>query len=333
VSVAAFLSELRDRDIQIRAEGERLKCNAPAGVVTPELREQLQQHKAEILKFLRGAEALARQERAIIPLQPRGERIPIFGVGGHNGDVFCYRALAQHLGESQPFFGLQPPGLDGHSEPLARVEELAAYFAAQIQKFQPDGPYVIVGYCAGCTIAFELARQLLQRGAAIRFVALFGPYFFSSNRLFQRLAHWRQRLASHVHALALLPSFGARRRYLAERLRKGAMSLISNSPPPTNDPELVLRAKVENVTMAAVHRYTPRYFDGRVNLFLPSRQWARFYNAPRSWRSVSQLTEDYFGPDHCDASNMLLEPHAKAMADLFQRTSLPRRTPMGCQQP
>ena len=57
------------------------------------------------------------------------------------------RDLAQRLGNDQPFFGLEPPGLDGQSEPMDRVEDLAAYFAEQIRAFRPDGPYIIAGYC------------------------------------------------------------------------------------------------------------------------------------------------------------------------------------------
>ena len=97
--VPAFLAELRNRDIQIWADGDRLRCNAPAGVLTPELHDQLQQSKDDILEFLRSAAVLDRQQRAIVPLQPRGSRTPIFGVPGHNGDVFCYRALARQLGD------------------------------------------------------------------------------------------------------------------------------------------------------------------------------------------------------------------------------------------
>jgi len=167
VIVPTFLEELRRRDIQVWADGDQLRCNAPTGVLTPELRDQLRQRKSAIVEFLRSTEALARQERAIVPLQPRGQRVPVFAVPGHNGNVFSYRFLAQHLGDDQPFFGLQPPGVDGQSEPLTCVEELAAYFAAQIRAFRPDGPYAIAGHCAGGTIAFELARQLLQQGAAI----------------------------------------------------------------------------------------------------------------------------------------------------------------------
>ena len=110
-------------------------------------------------------QAVAHQQRAIVPLQPmirtEGTRTPIFAVPGHNGDVFCYRALARALGEDQPFYGLQPPGLDGESEPLTRIEDLAAYFAAQIRAFLPQGRCVVIaGFCAGGTVAFELAMPL-----------------------------------------------------------------------------------------------------------------------------------------------------------------------------
>ena len=99
-----MLSELRSLDIRVRWDGDQLRCDAPAGVVTADLRDAIRQRKAEITEFLRAAEALSRQQRAIVPLQPRGERDPVFAVGGHNGDVFCYRALAAHLGEDQPVF-------------------------------------------------------------------------------------------------------------------------------------------------------------------------------------------------------------------------------------
>ncbi|MGH8687988.1 MAG: hypothetical protein ACREVQ_09795, partial [Burkholderiales bacterium] len=107
--MTALLAELRSRDVQLRADGDRLRCSAPAGALTPELRDRLKRRKYDILEFLRSVGTRAHQQRAIVPLQPLGERTPIFGVGGHNGDVFCYRALAHHLGRDQPLYGLQPP--------------------------------------------------------------------------------------------------------------------------------------------------------------------------------------------------------------------------------
>jgi amino acid adenylation domain-containing protein len=62
--VAALLAELRSRDIEVWADGDRLQCNAPAGTLTPELRDQLRQRKSEIMEFLRGpAELSFSQER------------------------------------------------------------------------------------------------------------------------------------------------------------------------------------------------------------------------------------------------------------------------------
>ena len=174
MNTAAFLATLRGRDIQVWAEGGQLRCSAPPGALSSEFREELRQRKVDILKFLDTAESLARQQRAIIPLQPHGTRTPVFAVAGHNGDVFCYRILVQYLGEDQPFFGLQPPGLDGQSQPLRRVEDSAAYFARQIKAFRPEGPYVIAGYCAGGATAFELAQQLLRTGSTIDILVLFG---------------------------------------------------------------------------------------------------------------------------------------------------------------
>lgn len=315
----AFLAELRSRDIQVWADGDRLRCNAPTDVLTPDLRAQLQQRKNDILEFLRSAGTLAQQQRAIVPLQPRGKRTPVFAVAGHNGDVFCYRALVQHLGDDQPFYGLQPPGLDGHGEPLARIEDLAAYFAAQIRAFRPDGPYIIAGFCAGGLIAFELGRQLLQERTAVSFLALFGaPYSARYRRLAllrERFAQQVERVVRHTRTLVSL-SAAERRLYVAEKLRahKAWRAAESLAAP---DPVLVLRAKVERATLAAARCYTPGHFADRVCLFLPCKDWVRSRNEPLRWRSVAPHAEEYYGPDGCDGDNMLREPYAAAFAELF----------------
>src|SRR5690348_5581886 len=218
------------------------------------MRQALQGRKGEILEFLRSGAALADQPRAIVPLQPRGTRTPVFGVGGHNGDVFCYRALAQQLGDDQPFFGLQPPGLDGQSEPLTRVEDLAAYFAEQVRAFRPEGPYVVVGFCAGGGIAFELARQLEQGGAVVELVALFGSPFPTWYRFFGglrwRLARQLERVGRHARALALHP-WSDLRAYFAERLERRRANHDAAAAA-ARDPILVRRATLERVTLAAL---------------------------------------------------------------------------------
>jgi natural product biosynthesis luciferase-like monooxygenase protein len=316
----SFLAKLRERDIQVSAEGSRLKCSAPPGALTPQLRDELHQRKHEILKFLNSAGALARQQRAIVPLQAHGTRMPIFGVAGHNGDVFCYRALAQHLGEDQPFFGLQPPGLDGQSEPLACVEDLAAYFAGQICEFRPDGPYVIAGYCSGGGIALELARQLQQEGAEISFLALFGcpfpTWYRRGSQIRHRFVHELKRVVRHTGALASLP-FGEQRSYVSERWRNLKAERAA-AHPVAPDPVLEQRDKVGHATIAAVRGYAPGLFNGRVRLFWPRKGWLHHESVLRQWQAIAPDAEEYFGPDDCTGDTMLREPFAPAIAELFR---------------
>lgn len=314
---STFLSELRRRDIHVWMDGEQLRCNARAGVLTPDLRDQLRQLRGDIERFLRSAQAVAAQQPAIVPLQPKGNRVPVFAVPGHNGDVFCYRALAQALGERQPFFGLQPPGLDGDSEPLARVADLAEYLAQQVRAFRPSGPYIIAGFCAGGTVAFELARRLLAGGEGRLLLALFGapfPTFFRRpQQIRYRLVHRSQRWRNHVRTLAQI-SWHERIQYFAERLRR------KHAPPSdvAADPVLALRARLEAITLTAVRAYDAGHFDGHVHLFMPCKSWSRSVFAGWRWQKVARHTESHFGPDGCTTDNMLLAPQVSAFAELFR---------------
>jgi thioesterase domain-containing protein len=308
------------RDIRLSAEGGQLRLSAPPGALTPELREALRARKAEILEFLRTAETIAAVPAAIVPLQPHGTRVPIFGVGGHNGDVYAFRDLVRRLGEEQPFFGLWPPGLDGLREPLESIEEVGAYFAQQIRAFRPNGPCIIAGYCGGGAGAYELARQLANSGTPVSFVALFGcphPTVYRFN--LPRLPYWGKRVVMHSRVLATLPSFDERRKYAAARIRGRLQQWRRERTPPSDDPAALIKYRYEQVTLAAVRRYTPGAFSGRVGLFIPNRQWLGVNGAALRWRAAAPRSEVYYGSDRVDPERMLAEPDAAVFADLFRR--------------
>ena len=273
------------------------------------------------MEFLRAAEALARQPRAIVPLQPRGARVPVFAVGGHNGDVFCYRALARHLGGDQPFFGLQPPGVDGRGAPLTRVEDLAAYFAAQIRAFRPEGP---VRHRGVLRRRHDRVRAGAAAPSARRSRPVRGPLRRPLSNLVTALGQRRQHVLDmlervRVHSRALASSSNAGRgAYLADMLRRNTARRDDNAEG-VPDPVLVYREKVKDATMSGIRRYRPQYFAGRISLFLPNRRWLRSSTAVRRWKPVARDVEEYVGPDGCDGEEMLLEPHAGAIADLFRR--------------
>ena len=52
-----FLSHLRSLNVELWSDGERLRCNAPQSVLTPELWAELKSRKQEVLVYLREAGA------------------------------------------------------------------------------------------------------------------------------------------------------------------------------------------------------------------------------------------------------------------------------------
>jgi thioesterase domain-containing protein len=315
VSLAEFLAELRRRDIRLSLESGRLRCNAPAGALTAELREALRARKAELLEFLRDAAAIARHPEAIVPMQPRGSRIPVYGIGGHTGDFFAYQDFVRHLGDEQPFYGLHPPGLDERSRPLPSVQALATYFAAQLRAFHAGGPCIIAGYCAGGACALELARQLGASGIEVRFVALFGCphptlYGFSPS-------YWMKRIAAHAGALAALPTFREQRAYAVTHVRARLQAIRDERTPSGDDLVSRLRFQFGRATIAALKRHETRRYSGRVCLFLPNREWYREGGAALRWRWEAPRGEEYYGPHSVDPDRMLVDPHAAVFAALF----------------
>jgi thioesterase domain-containing protein len=320
MNASSFLTTLTNRDIRVWAEGERLRCNAPAGALTNEIREELLRHKNEILEFLHSANSLAQEQRSIVPLQPRGTRPPVFALGGHNGDVFCFRALARYLGEEQPLFGLQPPGLERGEKPLERIEDLASYFANEIRAFWTQSPYVVAGYCAGGTLAFELARKLLQEGEPVRFLALFGaPYPTSYRRLWRLHRLITEQAGRVLRQVRLLQSMSPteRRLHIAQKLRCRKPGGLAK--PPQDASMAHRRTAVERATFAAIRHYVPGHFAGPLVHFLPSSDWANSTTQALRWRAAAERAHEYYGPTGCVTDVMLLEPHARVFAGLFKK--------------
>ena len=307
MTVAELLSHMRRLDVDVRAEGDRLRLSAPSGVLTPEMREQLMSRKWEILAFIRTAGSLAAPATTVVAVRSEGTRPPFFAVPGHNGDVFCYVHLARCLGRDQPFYALQPPGLDGARAPAETIEALAAHFVGELRAFLPGGPYLLGGYCVGGAVAFETARQLREQGEDVRLLVLLGSPHPVAFRTYNRARAVPWELIERIgHQSRLLWRSPAQHgRHLIRKLR----------PSGVVDPLSRYSRNVEQATLAAIRVYSPPPFDGRISLVLPSEKWAKSYDRPMDWRAQSGDGFDVVtGPRDCNGDVMLREPHVRWLA-------------------
>jgi len=106
-------------------------------------------------------------------LQGEGKKPPLFCVSGLHGHAFRFRHFVRPLGDDQPVYGLQYPGLDGQTAPLTRVEDMAAEFIRHMRQVQPGGPYYLCGYSFGGLVAYEIAQQLTAQGQPVAMLAFF----------------------------------------------------------------------------------------------------------------------------------------------------------------
>lgn len=316
MTTSEFLHELRRQDVRVWTEGDRLRVNAPRSVLTPELQAELAARKPEILSLF---ETAAARRSTLVPIQPSGWRPPFYGVPGHNGDVFCYVRLARELGAGQPFYALEPPGVDGRERPLTSVEDLAALFLRDLRAVQPEGPYYLGGFCLGGIVAFELARQLRAEGQEVALLALFESASPRGLRPWHRKA---SALRYYMRELAVRP--------WPERLAIARYVLarpLGRSNPPAAAPWWMYARSdgLRETALAAALAYArrPPSYPGRIVLFLGSEARRRLgYGRPLDWARVAAGgLEVNVGPDGCPGTvSMLFEPaYVRVFAQLLQR--------------
>lgn len=149
--------------------------------------------QALLARYLRGevGEMLANDEpkqsastseSSIVAIQPAGSHTAFFFLhGDYKGGPFYSHPLAHALGNDQPFYALNPYPFDELSS-MTTIEAVAAIHVQAIREVQPEGPYLIGGFCNGGLIAYEVARQLQVQGETIDFLVLMDPQPLSDRR-------------------------------------------------------------------------------------------------------------------------------------------------------
>jgi thioesterase domain-containing protein len=142
----------------------------------------LQAKKATVPQNVK-AEATSRYDSAVA-IQMGGSRRPFFYLHGEwrDGNTFYCYPLAHTLGEDQPFYVLEPYTFAGLRVPPT-LEAIAKIHLKALYTIQPEGPYLLGGWCNGALVAYEMARQLYAQGQTVDLLVLMDSLVPGSHKI------------------------------------------------------------------------------------------------------------------------------------------------------
>ena len=119
----------------------------------------------------------------LVAVQAGGSRRPFFYLHGEwRGGALYSLELARYLGPDQPFYLLEPYKFESLAVPPT-FEAIAAAHIESLRSVQPEGPYLLGGYCNGGLLAYEMARQLHAQGQTVDLLVLMDPDSPARHRL------------------------------------------------------------------------------------------------------------------------------------------------------
>lgn len=113
-------------------------------------------------------------ERIIVPISDEASTQPgakpvfycVHDVTGAAGSE--YIELARHMQGTARFYGIQaPPNRMSDPNFGKSIEAIAAFYAAAVQEFQPQGAFFLGGFSGGAIVALEMAQKLLKAGREV----------------------------------------------------------------------------------------------------------------------------------------------------------------------
>lgn len=247
-----------------------------------------------LANLLRSSEDAQTSSSPLVAIQPSGNKPPFFCIHPIGGNVLCYVDLARHLGQEQPFYGLQATGLHGEEQPLSRIEDMAAHYIAAIQTIQPQGPYYLGGWSLGGIVAFEMAQQFYQQGEEVALLALIDTHIPSTIHQSEEIDDAMlvaavtqdlsgivgKKLSISVDELRELQPI-EQLNYILEQGKK-----LNILPPEVDQQQMHQMLQVFKANNQAMYSYIPQPLPGKLTLIFASEEFSET-NQSTGWGNLA----------------------------------------------
>jgi thioesterase domain-containing protein/acyl carrier protein len=264
---------------------------------------------------------------SLVEIQPGGSKPPIYFIHAAGGNILIYRDLARRLGPDQPVYGFQAQGLDGKQPILTKIEDMAALYVKELQAVQPEGPYLLGGYCMGGTVALEMAQQLNKQGQEVKLVAIFETYNWANatpKSSFGKIYYIIQKLEFHLRNFIILDAKG-KRKFIQEKAKValnrsgvwyGMLLTKLGRKVQKRDSQYVPIAKLWEVNEEAPFHYVPVDYPGQITDFRPVKEYVGNLGPEMGWEKVAKGGVDkHILPFY--PAGMMVEPFVEKLADVL----------------
>jgi len=155
MAINELIEELHQKGIEVYFSAGKLKYSGPDENITPEILRKLKENKGKLIKYFWPQEL-----SMVMPINTEGTRIPFFII---HGDYANY-VISEHLGPDQPVYGFFHPGSEGEEIKYKSTNEMATVYVEKLLHVFPSGPFYLMGFSFGGTLAYEMSVQLLKAG-------------------------------------------------------------------------------------------------------------------------------------------------------------------------
>ena len=280
------------------------------------------------------------EDRAFVPSwsslveinKGNGSKPPLFLMHSEGGNVLEYWPLCRYLGQNQPVYAMQAKGLEGDTAVAMTIEEMAAHFISEMRTVQKAGPFFLGGYCLGGLVAYEMARQLIDRKERVGFLSLISTRTPQNIRQLRSAASFseifidqlRERFGLELDNLSYL-SGPEKPGYLRDRIsRLGHIAKLRGEKLSSrllallgyelkrHSRDFILQRSVE-LSNEAFFQYQPGPIDTDIILFWVKRR-PRYYAKDESlgWSDLVKGQISSYGID-CFHKNIMKEPHIQTV--------------------
>ena len=235
---------------------------------------------------------------------------PLFYLPGLGGTKFECHTLAAKMHTRRPIFAIELHSLEVEPSVFDSIEETAEALIECIREVQPVGPYSILGFSFGGTLAVEVARQLTTNNQTVEMITIIDAYAPGSVRSPRGL----NKVATHLRIMRRLKlqSFA----YVSTRIQRRLFPRSQKS----SKYEIERRIdKVSKHCRRAYFAHRPKVFSGRIVLVRASGtdtdDWVEVSDPSETcgWTPICKGGIDVI-PMACRHSEILKEPHVTDLA-------------------